>query len=225
MQSDFNKLVSYNRFIELKENAISPLMFFLKICCAAACTGVSFIDSFALKVCHNRRIHSNKVFKGIAQRGQTSVGWFYGFKVHFVMSHVGEIINFYITPGNIADNNNELLELLTQDMFGKIFGDKGYLVNPDLYRKLYERGVQLITKIRKNMNNVLMSMMDKLLLRKRGTIESAIGVLKEFFDIEHSRHRSQKNFLCHVLSAITAYFFKSDKPSIVQENYLIEQNA
>ena len=57
------------------------------------------------------------------------------------------------------------------------------------------------------MKNILMKMEDKLLLRKRGVIESAIGILKESFDIEHSRHRSPSNFLCHTLSALTAYFF------------------
>ena len=104
MQSDFTKLVSYNRFIELKEHIIIPLTLFLKLCCAARCTGISYIDSFALKVCNNRRIYSHKVFKDSAQRGQTSVGWFYGFKVHMIVNHLGEIIEFAITPGNVADN-------------------------------------------------------------------------------------------------------------------------
>lgn len=194
MQKDFNKLVSYNRFVELKKNAIAPLMLFLKIYCANACTDISFIDSFSLKVCNNRRIHSHKVFKTIAQRGQTSVGWFYGFKVHFVMNHLGEIVNFYITQGNVADNNTNLLEQLTENVFGKLYGDKGYLINKKLFKKLYEKGIHLVTKIRTNMKNVLMHMMDKLLLRKRGTIESSIGIMKESFDIEHSRHRSQKTF-------------------------------
>lgn len=223
MKQDFNKLVSYNRFIELKENAVTPLMLFLKIYCADACTGISFIDSFSLKVSHNRRIYSHKVFKGIAQRGHTSVGWFYGFKVHFVMSHLGEIVNFYITPGNIADNNTNLLEKLTENVFGKLYGDKGYLINKELFRKLYEKGIHLITKIRANMKNILMNTMDKLLLKKRGTIESSIGIMKASLDIEHSRHRSQKNFLCHVLSAMTAYFFRPHKPSIIRSEYLIAQ--
>ena len=161
----------------------------------------------------------------MAQRGHTSVGWFYGFKTHIVVNHLGEIINFAITPGNVADNNGDVLELLMQDLFGKIFGDKGYLINPEFYRRLYEKGIQLITKIRKNMKNVLMNIADKILLRKRGTIETIIGILKEGFDVEHSRHRSQKNFFCHVLSAITAYFFKPHKPSIVQNVDLIEQIA
>ena len=225
MQGDFTKLVSYNRFIELKQSIAMHMTLFLKLCCAASCTGISYIDSFALKVSHNRRIYSHKVFKGMAQRGKTSVDWFYGFKVHIVVNHLGEVVNFAITPGNMADNNSILLEHLMQDLFGKVFGDRGYIINKELYQKLYDLGVQLITKIRKNMKNILMPMTDKLLLRKRGTIESVIGILKEGFGIEHSRHRSRKNFLCHVLSSMAAYFFRPHKPSIVNENRLVDQAA
>src|SRR5579863_1768223 len=223
MKNDFTKLVSYNRFIELKKNAVFPLSLFLKIYSMANCTGISFIDSFALKVCHNKRIHSHKVFKNLAQRGQTSMGWFYGFKVHFIINHLGEIINFYITPGNVADNNTNLLKKLTDNIIGKLFGDKGYIINQEFFVELYERGLEIVTKIRKNMKNILMDMGDKLYLRKRRTIESSIGILKEFFGIEHSRHRSPSNFLCHVFSALAAYCFKENKPSIVRSDRLIEQ--
>lgn len=216
MKSDFTKTISYNRFVELQKNAVLPLILFLKIYCKAVQTGISFIDSFSLKICNNRRIHSHKVFKNIAQRGQTSMGCFYGFKVHFIINHLGEIINFYITPGNIADNNTNLLEKLTHNVCGKLFGDKGYIVNKQLFKKLYDRGLQIVTKIRKNMKNTLMDAQDKLILKKRGTIESVIGILKESFNIEHSRHRSPSNFLANTLSALAAYVFKPEKPSIIK---------
>jgi len=221
MKSDFRPLVSYNRFIELKRDTVVPLGLFLKLCCQSKCTGISFIDSFALPVCHNRRIHSHKVFLGRAQRGATSMGWFYGFKVHFIINHDGEIINFYITPGNVADNNAKLLEKITQDLFGKLIGDKGYMVNKTLFQKLYQKGIHLITKIRENMKNILMPMADKLLLRKRGTIESVIGILKECFSIEHTRHRSPTNFLSHVFSSLIAYCFKPNKPAIAHPKRLV----
>lgn len=224
MKNDFTKSVSYNRFIELKKNAVLPLVLFLKVYCKSNCTGISFIDSFAIKVCHNRRIHSHKVFKNLAQRGQTSMGWFYGFKLHFIINHLGEIINFYLTSGNVADNNTNLLKKLTDNIIGKLFGDKGYIVNQEFFAELYEQGLCIVTKIRKNMKNILMDLGDKLCLRKRGTIESSIGILKESFDIEHARHRSPSNFLCHIFSALAAYCFKENKPSIVRSNVLIEQS-
>ena len=225
MQIDFKGLVSYSRFIELKQMTSIPLVLFLKLHSADSCTGISFIDSFALKVCNNRRIYSHKVFKNIAERGHTSVGWFYGFKIHFVINHIGEIVDFYLSSGNIADNNIDILKALTSKLFGKLAGDKGYMVKPDIFEMLYEKGIHLITKLRKNMKNKLMPLYDKLILRKRGTIESSIGILKESFSIEHTRHRSPKNFLTHIFSALTAYFFKQYKPSILSSQQVLTQLA
>lgn len=225
MNNEFKSLVSYSRFIELKKTAVLPLALFLKLCCSGACTGISIIDSFSLQVCHNRRIQSHKVFKDIAQRGHTSMGWFYGFKVHFVINHQGEIIDFYLSTGNVADNNPEVLKQLTTNIFGKLIGDKGYIVNQALFEQLFVNGVHLITKVRKNMKNKLMPLFDKLLLRKRGTIESSIGILKESFSIEHSRHRSSTNFLNYIFSSLTAYFFKPNKPSIIDLNATLLQSA
>lgn len=216
LKSEFkNKLVSYNRFVELQQKAIAPLSLFLKLCCIGTCTGTSFIDSFPLKVCHNKRIHSHRVFKDKAQRGKTSVGWFYGFKVHLIINEYGEVVEFYITSGNVADNNEEVLKQLTENVFGKVYGDKGYLINTNLFGLLYSNGVHLITKIKSNMNNKLMDFQDKLMLKKRGLIDSAIHILKDILSIEHTRHRSPVNFLANLLSGLIAYSFYQTKPTIV----------
>ena len=106
------------------------------------------------------------------------MGWFYGFKLHLVINHQGEVVAFCITPGNIADNNEGVLLKLTKKLFGKLFGDRGYLINEEFFKKLYSNGVYLVTKIRKNMSNRLVELKDKLLLRKRGVIESVGNILK-----------------------------------------------
>jgi len=214
MKTDFNGLVSYNRFLELRQKAFLPLLIYSQLASLGRPTGISFIDSFSLAVCHNRRISSNKVFKGIAQRGKTSVGWFYGFKVHLIINHLGEIISFYITPGNVADSNESVLIKLTKDLFGKIFGDRGYLVGNKLFQQLYKNGIHLITKIRKNMKSKLMPLEDKLLLKKRGLVETVGGVLKEGLSMEHSRHRSPLGFFGYIVSTLIAYGFRKNKPSI-----------
>jgi len=67
------------------------------------CTGISFVDSTGLAVCKNKRIERNKVFKGIAKRGKTTMGWFYGFKLHLIINHKGELLSFIVTPGNVDD--------------------------------------------------------------------------------------------------------------------------
>lgn len=221
MKGDFRSLVSYNRFLELRQKAFLPLLIFLQLNTMRPCTGISYIDSFPLKVSHIKRSSSHKTFKGIAQKGKTSMGWFYGFKLHVAINHLGEITAFCITPGNIADNNESVLVKLTKKLFGKLFGDRGYLINEELFKKLYSHGVHLITKIRKNMKNKLMKVEDKLLLRKRGVIESVGSILKESASIEHSRHRSLSGFFCHVLAALVAYGFREKKPSIANSSRIV----
>lgn len=97
--------------------------------------------------------------------GKTSVGWFYSFKLHVVINHLGQILSFCITPGNIADNNAQVLTKLTKNISGKLYSDKGYIVNPKLFEKLYTKGVQLVTKVRKNMKNKLVPLSDKFYLK------------------------------------------------------------
>lgn len=177
------------------------------------CTGISFIDSTALKVCKNQRIHSHKVFKGMAERGKSSMGWFYGFKLHFVCNEKGELLAFYLTKGNVDDRNPKHIKKLTQQLFGKLFGDKGYL-SKALWQMLFADGIQLFTKLKKNMKNHLMSIEDKILLRKRAIIETINDELKNLCQIEHSRHRSVCNFIMNILGALTAYCFFPKKPSL-----------
>lgn len=222
MTSDFKGLVSYNRFVELQKYAASPLMLFAKTNCLSSCTGISFVDSLSLAVCHNRRIGSNKVFELCARRGKTSMGWFYGFKLHLVINEYGQMVDFHLTPGNIADNNHcLLLDFLLSKVYGKVFGDKGYIVQEPILDQLLKRGTRLITKLKKKMKNKLMDLYDKLLLAKRGVIESVNGILKEILSIEHSRHRSKVNFFAYIHSAIVAYSFREKKPSIVVPEEII----
>lgn len=152
-RSAFPGLTSYNRFVELIPETLIPLCAYLRSC-FGACSGISFRDSTSLKVCHNRRIAQHKVFKGLAARGKTSVDWFYGFKLHVVVNDRGELLNFVLTPGH-QDDRTPVPKLL-QQLFGKVFADKGY-VSQKLAKELLESsGVQLITRLRRNMKNRLM---------------------------------------------------------------------
>jgi hypothetical protein len=81
LRSEFPTLVSYSRFVELMPTVLVPLVTYLHTQ-LGRCTDISFIDSTSLAVCHNPRIHQHRVFAGRAARGKTSVGWFYGFKLH-----------------------------------------------------------------------------------------------------------------------------------------------
>jgi hypothetical protein len=214
MKKDFHQLVSYNRFLELRQKIVFPLLIFAQLYATKHCSGISFIDSFSLEVSHIRRASSHKTFKALAAKGKTSVKWFYGFKLHVVINNLGEIIAFCITPGNVADCNQIILTKLTKKLFGKLFGDKGYIVNKNVFECLLSKGVRLITKLRKNMKNKLITPEDQYFLKKRGIIESVGSILKEQLLLEHSRHRSIFGFLCHIISTIIAYSFRESKPSI-----------
>ena len=211
----FPHMVSYSRFVTLKKQ-VAPAMLLLLNSLFGESSGVSFIDSTSVNVCHNKRIFRNKVFKNLAKRGRTSMGWFFGFKVHIVISHVGELIGFMFTPGNVDDRVP--VKDLCKNVYGKLFGDRGY-ISSALFQKLLLDGVQLITNIKANMKNKLLPLFDKLLLRKRFIVETTFGILKEEFHLEHSRHRSPANFIVNLLSTLIAYCLRPNKPSIRLTNH------
>lgn len=213
LQRYFPGLVCYNRFVYLKPRIFLYLFCFLMARRIGAKTGTYFVDSAKLVVCHNLRIHNHKVFLGLAKRGKSSTGWFYGLKLHLIINQHGEIVSFIITAGNVADNDFELGVNLCKDLCGKIFGDKGY-ISEKLKNALLEQELLLVTKVKKNMKNRLMAINDKLLLQKRGVIESVIDILKNICDIEHSRHRSTANAFVCILAGLAAYSFLDKKPSI-----------
>lgn len=215
----FPDLVSYNRFVELQKQVIQPLAVYLKLNGLGKCSGISFIDSTTLKVCHYKREKQHKVFLGIAEKSKSTIGWFFGFKLHLVCNDKGQIIDFLLTKANVDDRTPLKNENFNDKIFGKIYADKGYL-GKDLFDKLFVNGIHLITKVRKNMKKKAMDFMDKVYLRKRAVIESVNDVLKNCCQIEHSRHRSFNNFLANLISGLTAYCFLESKPSIKLQRFL-----
>ena len=122
----FPHKLSYNSFWELEARVSVEMMMFLQICCLGRCTGISFIDSTSIPVCHNKRINRNKVFKDYVTRGKSTMGWYFGFKLHLICNERGEILNFMLTKANVDDRNENIFNRLTDNAFGKRFTDKGY---------------------------------------------------------------------------------------------------
>lgn len=202
-------------------STIIPLMAYLHSSFGTS-TGIGFVDSTCLKVCHNRRISQHRVFQGLAKRGKTSVDWFYGFKLHLAVNHQGELLNIALTPGNV-DDRKPVPELF-KGLWGKFFGDKGY-ISASLAQDLRKKGIVLTTKLKKNMKNKLMDLTDKKLLRQRAIIESVIEQLKNISQIEHSRHRSPANFLVNLFAGLIAYCHRRKKPSIAIKDNLLSCSA
>ena len=211
LRGAFPQLVSYTRFVEFFPSALVPLCVYLHSC-LGVCSGISFVDSTRLAVCHNRRIRQHRVFRGLAARGKTSVDWFFGFKLHLVFNDRGELLSFTLTPGNVDDRKPVVQ--FAKRLCGKLVGDKGYLSQP-LLKQLHEQfGIELITARRKNMKERELGLFDKLLLRKRAIVETIIDQLKNISQIEHTRHRSPINFLVNLLCGLIAYCHQPKKPSL-----------
>ena len=195
MKSYFPKAVSYNRFVELESRVFFQLMFFLNLGAFGRCTGITFVDSTMIPVCHNLRRYANKVFKGIATDGKGTMGWCHGFKLHLACNDRGEIIAFVLTGANVSDKDPNVFKVLAKRLYGKLFADKGYISQKLFY--------------------------DRMMLRKRYIIETINDMLKNTAQIVHLRHRSVNNFVMNLISALGAYCFFDNKPKALQ-GYCIE---
>jgi Transposase DDE domain len=210
LTKEFPHLVSYPRFVALISGMLIPLLAYLQSR-FGLCTGISFIDATSLQVCDPKRIAQHRVFATDARRGKTSMGWFFGFKLHLAVNDRGDLLACCLTPGNVDDR--QPVPQMVKHLRGKLIGDRGYVSAP-LAALLFEQGLQLITRLRKNMANRLMHLSDKLLLRKRAIIESIIDQLKNISQIEHSRHRSPTNFVVHLIAGLIAYSHQDKKPGL-----------
>ncbi|BAQ59619.1 mobile element protein [Geminocystis sp. NIES-3708] len=217
----FPKLPSYQRFIQWVPSTVIPLCVYLKHC-FGNCTGISFIDSTKIQVCHNRRISRHKVFQDLGARGKTSVDWFFGFKLHLVVNELGEILHMSLTGGNV-DDRKPVIDLL-QKLWGKVFADGGYVSQKLTTKLLKDYGIEFFAKRKRNMKNKLMRLHDKLLSRKRLIVETINDQLKNISQIEHSRHRSPINFCVNLLCGLIAYSHQAKKPSLRLE-WLLPQSA
>ena len=219
LRKDFPKAYSYTRFVAKIPHVLGHAWAFLGSLQGKP-TGISFVDSTALKACRIQRVHCHRVFKGSAQWGKTSVGWFFGLKLHLVINDRGELLSLELTPGNTDDRVP--LGKLTQGIEGKLFGDKGY-ISSSWTKRLRERGLELITPIRKKMKPKLIGARDAALLRKRGVVEAVIDQLKNISQIEHSRHRSPSNFLINLVCGLIAYCLRPTKPSLARQRAAAKQ--
>ena len=205
-------LVHYDRFVALIKLAFPALVCLLKTL-EGTVTEYLFIDATPMAVCHNLRERRHKVYKGLAKKGRTSTGWFFGFKLHFIFNTHGEIVRMQITGGNVNDRSPVMN--LMKDISAKLIGDKGY-ISKKLSAELFEQKATLITKITKKMKNCLMDVTDKMMLMKRSYIETIFSSIKLLGTLIHHRHRSPVNAFTHLFAGLISYQIRTDKPSLDQ---------
>ena len=211
LRQDFPDAVSYNRFVELMPRVFFKMMLFMKLYAFGKCTGITFVDSTMIPVCHNVRRYYNKVFAGLAKDGKGTMGWCHGFKLHLLCNDSGEVITFCLTGANVDDRDSRGWTVFAKVLFGKVFADRGY-IKQELFESLFGQGIQLVHGLKAKMKNKLMPMWDKIMLRKRYIIECINELLKNKANLVHSRHRSIHNFIMNLCSALTAYCFFENKP-------------
>ena len=206
----FPGLVHYARFVKLIKKAFPALVCLMKSL-QGEITQYLFIDSTPMAVCHNLREKKHKTFNGLAAKGKTSTGWFFGMKLHMIFNIKGEIVRLTITPGNVNDRTP--VPQMVKDLTAILIGDKGYL-SSKLFQELFEGGVTLITKIKKNMKNCLMNIEDKLMLLRRSFVETIFSSMKSLGTLIHRRHRCPINAFAHLFAGLINYQLRTDKPSL-----------
>lgn len=210
LRSYFPRALSYERFVQLEQYALLPLTVFLNGLKGKE-TGIYYVDSTSIEVCHIKREKRHKVFAGMANKGKNSMGWFFGFKLHLVINNLGEILAVNLTPANVDDRKPVVK--MVDALKGWLFADKGYL-GQEFMDKLKQQYIELFTKVKKNMKEKLMNKAQNFYLSKRGLIETVIDQLKNCCQIEHSRHRKPDNAFTNLIAGLVAYSLKSRKPSI-----------
>lgn len=216
-RSNLFRLPTYSRVISLWPKIMTPLVILLHSMTGEH-TGIYFIDSTKLQICHNKRTRSNRVFAKKATIGKSSYGWFMGFKLHLIINNRGQVMAIKITQGHKSDLS--VASDLAKELCGKLFGDKGY-ISKKLFEDLYNRGLKIITGIRKDMKNHLLDVEEKIMLRKRSLIEGVFNILKNRMELEHTRSRSPLNYLIHILACIVSYSITKLNPKLNLQPILI----
>ncbi|SPR12931.1 IS982 family transposase [Orientia tsutsugamushi] len=209
------RLPSYSMIIQLWPRMLLPLavlMHYLK----GEETGIYYIDSTKLAICHNKRISSNRVFNRFSKIGKSSYGCFLGFKLHLVINNKGELISVKITKSNKSDLS--VASVISKGLSRKLFGDKAY-ISKDLFHQLFSNGLRLFTNLRKDMQTYLLDIDDKLLLNKRSLIQSVFNVLKKHMHLEHTRHRSPLNFFVHIIASLSSYSISKLNPYLFSSSF------
>ena len=211
MRQDFPEAVSYNRFVELMPRVFFKMMLFMKLHAFGHCSGITYVDSTMIPVCHNVRRYYNKVFAGLAKNGKGTMGWCHGFKLHLLCNDRGEIITFCLTGVNVDDRDERVWSVFSKELFEKVFAGRGY-IKKELFERLFEQGNHLVHGLKSNMKNKLIPMWDKILMRKGYIIECINDLLKNKANLVHSPHRSIHNFIMNLCAALAAYCFFDNKP-------------
>lgn len=163
---------------------------------------IKLVDSTSLPVCHNKRISRHKTMKHLASRSKTTMGWFYGLKLHILSDLYGNILEIKFTTGSVDDRAvlDQFLDKLEDSL---IIADAGY-VSQKLEQKASKKGNVLLTVVRSNMKQ-LTTPIHNYLLNLRPRVETIFSILKEKLGLVTSLPRSDLGYLAHYIHCIFGY--------------------
>ncbi len=203
---EFPNIPNYENFLKATNKSSELTLLFLEYLLninRINTTGKNhFIDSTSLKVCYNYNIYNHKVNSDIAQRGKSTKGWFYGFKLHGICNEYGDLEKILFTPGNI--NDNKTLERMVEDIEGTVTCDAGYLVKKDVFQRIFNNYRKVYIATRKNMKRI-MTKEQQNLFKARSRIETTWGVLKERFNLEYRLARSPHGLFRHYFYSLISF--------------------
>lgn len=179
-------------------------------------TGLYYVDSTSIEVCNIKREKRHKVFKRIATKSKSSMGWFFGLKLHLVINNLGEIMACSLTSANTDDRKP--VPKLVENLNGWLFADKGY-IGQEFLEKLKSQSIEIFTKVKKNMKKRILEPIQQFYLSKRGLIETVNDQLKNIYQIEHTRHRKPENAFINLVAGLIAYAFRPKKTSITNNKF------
>lgn len=148
----------------------------------------------------------------IATRGKSSMGWFFGCKLHLIMNQSGDIVSTALSNGHTADI--KMVEQLVEGLKAKLYADRGY-ISQELRLKLKDQHIDLIIYHRKNIQSVQLSKEDEYHLKQRNKIETLFSLLKGTYNLVTSKARSVIGYFAGIYASLCAYqLCHQNKPTI-----------
>lgn len=199
-------LPAYKNFMACVHRMTRYAIVFLEVLRKVCKQGVTlqFADSSKLEVCRIKREFTHRVAKGCATKSRSTMGWYYGFKLHLVVSTDGQLLAWRITTATVDDRKG--LALIWEELTGMIVADAGYL-GSNWQEAAADLGLTLMAGAKKVMKK-LMSRWQHALLQARQRVESVFSVLKLRLGIETSLPRSVTGFFAHYVWCLLAYQLK-----------------
>jgi hypothetical protein len=212
---DFPGLPSYANFVATVNSSSWQMLTLVKVLVAInnqSAVTVKIVDSTPLPVCHNMRIYKHKTMKKYATRSKSTMGWFYGLKLHLLIDLQRNILNIQFTTAKASER--AVLKAFFMTISNSIVvADAGY-ISKALEKLAVESGSIFLTSMRKNMKK-LTTPAHIALLNLRGRVEGIFSLLKARLGLISSLPRSVGGYFAHCIRVLFIHMFQPITKALV----------